>query len=174
MKMKKILCIALVLMMAFGAVACGGDDNVDEGAAKIKLGGIGPLTGGAAVYGIAVNNGAQLAVEEINALGGDIQFDYNFQDDEHDAEKAVNAYSNLKDWGLQILMGAVTTTPCVAVASETNADRIFELTPSASSTDVTKDKDNVFQMCFTDPNQGITAADYIADNNLGQKNSCYL
>ena len=169
MKMKKILCIALVLMMAFGAVACGGDDNVDEGAAKIKLGGIGPLTGGAAVYGIAVNNGAQLAVEEINALGGDIQFDYNFQDDEHDAEKAVNAYSNLKDWGLQILMGAVTTTPCVAVASETNADRIFELTPSASSTDVTKDKDNVFQMCFTDPNQGITAADYIADNNLGQK-----
>ena len=87
MKMKKILCIALVLMMAFGAVACGGDDNGDEGAAKIKLGGIGPLTGGAAVYGIAVNNGAQLAVEEINALGGDIQFDYNFQDDEHDAER---------------------------------------------------------------------------------------
>lgn len=175
MKMKKILCIALVLMMAFGAVACGGgDDDTNNGgdadnAGKIKLGGVGPLTGGAAVYGIAVNNGAQLAVEEINALGGDIQFDYNFQDDEHDAEKAVNAYSKLKDWGLQILMGAVTTTPCVAVSSETNADRIFELTPSASSTDVTKGKDNVFQMCFTDPNQGITAADYIADNKLGQK-----
>ena len=173
MKMKKLLCIALVLMLAISAVACGGggddQDNADGDAAKIKLGGIGPLTGGAAVYGIAVNNGAQIAVDEINALGGDIQFDYNFQDDEHDAEKAVNAYSKLKDWGLQILMGTVTTSPCIAVSSETNADRIFELTPSASSTDVTKGKDNVFQMCFTDPNQGITAADYIADNSLGQK-----
>ena len=173
MKMKKLLCIALVLMLAISAVACGGggddQDNADGDAAKIKLGGIGPLTGGAAVYGIAVNNGAQIAVDEINALGGDIQFDYNFQDDEHDAEKAVNAYSKLKDWGLQILMGTVTTSPCIAVSSETNTDRIFELTPSASSTDVTKGKDNVFQMCFTDPNQGITAADYIADNSLGQK-----
>ena len=85
MKMKKLLCIALVLMLAISAVACGGggddSDNADGDAAKIRLGGIGPLTGGAAVYGIAVNNGAQIAVDEINALAGDIQFDYNFQDD---------------------------------------------------------------------------------------------
>jgi len=169
-KMKKVLCLALVLMMVFSTVACGGggsDEDTDANA--IKLGGIGPITGGAAVYGVAVMNGAQIAVDEINAAGGDITFAYNFQDDEHDAEKGVNAYSNLKDWGLQILMGTVTTTPCIAVAGETFADRVFELTPSASSADVTKGKDNVFQLCFTDPNQGITAANYIADNALGTK-----
>ncbi len=166
MKMKKLLCIALVLMMIFSLAACGG--NEEGSADAIKLGGIGPLTGTAAIYGTAVYNGAKIAVEEINALGG-LQFELNFQDDENDAEKGVNAYTNLKDWGLQILLGTVTTTPCVAVSSETYADRIFELTPSASSADVTKGKDNVFQMCFTDPNQGITAADYIADNALGTK-----
>lgn len=167
--LKKVLCIALVLMMAFSAVACGGADTDTDDATAIKLGGIGPITGGAAVYGVAVMNGAQIAVDEINAAGGDITFAYNFQDDEHDAEKSVNAYSNLKDWGLQILLGTVTTTPCIAVSAETNADRIFELTPSASSADVTKGKDNVFQLCFTDPNQGLTAANYIVDNGLGTK-----
>ena len=113
-------------------------------------------------------NGAQIAVDEINALGG-LQFELNWQDDEHDPEKSVNAYNNLKDWGMQILVGTTTSGPCVAVAAETNADRVFELTPSASSTDVTAGRDNVFQMCFTDPNQGITAANYIADAGLATK-----
>lgn len=167
--MKKVLCIALVLIMTFSMVACGGGDDTDTDATAINLGGIGPITGPAAVYGVAVMNGAQIAVDEINALGGEITFNYNFQDDENDAEKSVNAYSKLKDWGLQILLGTVTTTPCIAVSSETNADRIFELTPSASSADVTNGKDNVFQLCFTDPNQGTTAAQYIYENNLGTK-----
>ncbi len=167
--MKKVLCIALVLIMALSMVACGGGDDNNTNEAAINLGGIGPITGPAAVYGVAVMNGAQIAVDEINEKGGDITFNYNFQDDENDAEKSVNAYSKLKDWGLQILLGTVTTTPCIAVASETNSDRIFELTPSASSADVTNGKDNVFQLCFTDPNQGVTAADYIYENNLGTK-----
>ena len=110
-----------------------------------------------------------------------MQFELNFQDDEHDAEKSVNAYNALKDWGMQILVGTVTTGPCIAVGTETNADRIFTLTPSASSTDViggqpdasgnvsTPRKDNVFQMCFTDPNQGIASAQYISDQKLGAK-----
>ena len=82
---------------------------------------------------------------------------------------------------MQILMGTVTTTPCVAVSTESNADNIFTLTPSASSTDVIGGqpdadgniaiprKSNVFQMCFTDPNQGTASADYIKDQNLGTK-----
>ena len=144
------------------------ETNSGSAAGTIKIGGIGPLTGSAAVYGLATKQGAEIAVEEINALGG-LQFELDFQDDEGDAEKAVNAYNALIGDGAQIIYGCTTTTPCVAVAAETYAARYFQLTPSASSTDVTAGKDNVFQICFTDPNQGITAANYIKDNNLGSK-----
>lgn len=149
-------------------------------ASAFKIGNIGPLTGAAAIYGTATKNGAQLAIDEINAAGG-IQFEQNCQDDEHDPEKSVNAYNNLKDWGLQVLVGTTTTAPCVAVSAETNADNIFELTPSASSNDViggqadadgnvtTPRKDNVYQMCFTDPNQGTASAQYLAQKQLGTK-----
>lgn len=179
MKMKKFFCIALALVMMLGCfAACGKATPADsanpaDSAGKatgnpIKIGGIGPLTGGAAVYGNAAKHGAEIAVEEINALGG-IQFELNFQDDEHDPEKSVNAYNNLKDWGMQILCGTVTTTPCIAVAPNSFSDRIFTLTPSASSPEVIKGKDNVFQMCFSDPNQGIASAQYIAENKLATK-----
>lgn len=190
-KFQKVLCLILVLALALAMfVGCGnkneaaGNDKEGSGASNesngtsgevIKLGGIGPLTGPAAIYGNAAKNGAEIAVEEINALGG-VQFELNFQDDEHDPEKSVNAYNNLKDWGMQMLVGTVTTGPCVAVSTEANADRIFALTPSASSTDVIGGqsdeiprKDNMFQMCFTDPNQGTASAKYIKEQNLGTK-----
>ena len=126
------------------------DDSATDGSV-FKIGSIGPTTGDAAIYGNAVMNAAQMA-----------------EDDQNDAEKSVNAYNSLKDWGMQILMGTVTTTPCVAVADKTAEDGMFEITPSASSTDVITN-DNVFQACFTDPNQGTASAQYIADNNLGTK-----
>lgn len=107
-------------------------------------------------------------MDEINALGG-IQLSLEFQDDEGDAEKAINAYNALKGNGMQIVYGCTTTTPCVSVAAETFNERYFQLTPSASSTDVTAGKDNVFQMCFTDPDQGVTAANYVAENGLATK-----
>ena len=130
----------------------------------IKIGGIGPITGGAAVYGQAVKNAEELAVKEINAANGSDVFDWKFEDDEHDAEKSVNAYNTLKDWGLQILAGPVTTTPSIAVAAETANDNMFMMTPSASAPAVIESGDNVFQICFTDPNQGVGAADYMAEN----------
>ncbi len=133
-----------------------------------NLGLIGPLTGGAALYGNAVKNGAEIAVEEINALGG-VQFKLFAEDDEHDAEKSVNAYNTLIDQKVQAINGTVTTNPCVAVAAEAYSDRMFMLTPSASSTDVTANNDNVFQLCFSDPNQGTASAQYISDNKLGTK-----
>ena len=104
----------------------------------------------------------------INAQGG-IQFELNCQDDEHDAEKAVNAYNTLMDWGMQMMLGTVTTGPCIAVSAEAYNDRVIMLTPSASSTDVLTGHDNVFQVCFTDPNQGVASADYIAENFAGAK-----
>lgn len=183
MKKSRILSLALAGALSFSMLAgCGG--GTESGSANtpaggnettsgntegtIQIGGIGPLTGSAAVYGLATKQGAEIAIEEINALGG-LQFSLNSQDDEGDIEKAVNAYGKLKDDGAKIIYGCTTTNPCVAVAAETYNDRYFQLTPSASSTDVTAGKDNVFQVCFTDPNQGVTAANYIKDNNLGTK-----
>ncbi len=191
--MKKALSLILALVMVFALVACGGSSSTSStsttapaetttpaatdstpaaeapaGAQVFKLGGTGPLTGGAAIYGQAVKNAAELAVAEVNALGG-LQFELNFQDDAHDAEKAVNAYNTLKDWGMQVSLGSVTSTPCVATAAETYADRIFAITPSGSSTAVLEGNDNQFQMCFTDPNQGSASAQYIADKALATK-----
>ena len=170
------------ILSVAGLAACGNSGSSSAGSSTtFKLGNIGPLTGAAAIYGNATKNGAQLAVDEINAAGGSIQFEHNCQDDEHDPEKSVNAYNNLKDWGLQVLVGPTTTNPCVAVSAETNSDNVFELTPSASSNDViggqedadgnvtTARKDNVFQMCFTDPNQGTASAQYLAKKQLGTK-----
>ena len=189
-KFKKGAALVLSLAMVMSMAACGSDSSSTSAAAEaagseaaastaenatgntsgaaIKLGGIGPLTGAAAIYGNATKNGSELAVEEINALGG-IQFEIKWEDDEHDPEKSVNAYNNLKDWGMQMLVGTTTTAPCVAVGAETNADHLFQLTPSASSTDVIDGQANVFQMCFTDPNQGTASAQYISEKKLGTK-----
>ena len=186
--MKKLIALLMSAAMVLSLAACGSSDTntndttddttnqtdtttgdtTGDSTGVIKIGGIGPLTGSAATYGIATKEGAEIAVNEINALGG-LQLELDFQDDEGDAEKATYAYSNLKDNEMQILYGCTTTNPCIAVAAETYNDRYFQLTPSASSTQVTEGKDNVFQVCFTDPNQGVTAADYIADNGLATK-----
>ena len=145
-------------------------DTTESEGSVFKIGGIGPLTGGVAVYGLAVKNGAQLAVDEINAAGGinGTKIEFNFQDDEHDAEKAVNAYNTLKDWDMQMLMGTVTSTPCIAVAEETNRDQIFQLTPSGSAVPCVQ-YDNAFRVCFSDPNQGKASAQYIGKNKLATK-----
>lgn len=148
----------------------GGSSSSD--AVTIKIGGIGPTTGNNAQYGTATEWGAEIAVEEINALGGPVKLEFQYEDDTGVADTAVSAYNTLKDWAKDaplVIYGCTTTAPCVAVASETNADRYFQLTPSASSPDVTNGKDNVFQMCFTDPGQGTAAAEYLQSAGLGTK-----
>ena len=172
----KFLVVALSVMMVFAMTACGGGggeaapaDGGEAAAQVLKIGSSGPLTGGASIYGTAVKQGAEIAVAEINEADPSFQVEFKMEDDEADGEKAVNAYNKLKDWGVQVIMGTVTTGSCIAVSAEAFEDRIFELTPSASSADVTAGKDNVFQVCFTDPNQGIKAADYISENFAGKK-----
>lgn len=171
--LKKIVALLVVAVLVMTTlVACGGTDK-EEGnadATTFKIGGIGPLTGGAATYGIAVKQGAELAVKEINAAGGinGFQIEFDMADDEHDAEKAVNAYNSLKDWGMQILMGTVTSGPCEAVVAKTNADKMFQLTPSGSSVESIQ-FDNAFRVCYSDPNQGAASARYIGENNLAKK-----
>ncbi|MDI9509701.1 MAG: ABC transporter substrate-binding protein [Bacillota bacterium] len=146
------------------------NDGNDSSAKKFYIGGIGPITGGAAVYGQHVMNAAQIAVDEINAAGGinGTLIEFRFEDDEHDPEKAVNAYNTLKDWNMQILMGTVTSNPGNAVKEETNADNMFMLTPSGSAPEVVQ-YPNAFQVCFTDPNQGAASAIYIGEKGLAKK-----
>ena len=172
--MKKFTALLMAALLVVGMFAgCGAKEEAaapaaapEAAAGVIKLGMCGPLTGGAAVYGTAVQYGMQIAVEEINAKGG-LQFALNCQDDEHDTEKAANAYNALKDWGMQIMAGPVTTAPSNVVAAECANDEIFMLTPSASGVSVIEYGDNIFQICFTDPNQGVASADYMAANELG-------
>ena len=175
--MTKLITLTLAAAMTMSLLAgCGsnssaGTDSADASAETFKIGGIGPITGAGAVYGIAVKNGAELAIKEINEAGGinGYQIEYNFQDDELDNEKSVNAYNTLKDWGMNMLVGSVTSGCCVAVAAESKNDNMFQITPSGSSVDCIEGNDNVFQVCFTDPNQGVGAADYIGENGLASK-----
>ena len=172
---KKWLAVAMVAAMTVSmAAGCGskseGEKSSGSDSEVIKIGAIGPVTGAAAVYGQAVKYGAELAVEEINAAGGinGAQVEFKFEDDEHDAEKAINAYNNLKDWGMQALLGTVTSAPCVAVGEVANQDNMFLLTPSGTAVECVQ-YDNAFRVCFSDPMQGLESAKYIGENGLASK-----
>ena len=174
---KKALVVAMSAGMAVSLAACGGGGAAKGGDGSIKIGGSGPLTGPAAVYGNAVKNAAEMAVEEVNAKGG-VQFSLQFEDDKHDAEEAATAYGTLKDGGMQISLATVTSAPGAAVSPLYQEDQTFAITPSGSSPSViyadgeaqTGAYGNVFQMCFSDPNQGSGSASYIAAHpDLGSK-----
>ena len=165
--LKKIISVTAAAAMVMSTVA---PVSVFADDATFKIGGIGPVTGAAAIYGQAVKNATELAINEVNEDGGinGYQVEFKFEDDENDAEKSLNAYNALKDWGMNILVGTVTSTPCVAVANETAADNMFQLTPSGSATECVANP-NVFRVCFSDPNQGTASAQYIGENKLAEK-----
>lgn len=181
--MKKYLALAMAFVLVAAVFAgCGNSsagtettapaapagDAAPAGTGTVKIGMSGPLTGGASAYGLAVKAGMEVAVEEINAKGG-LQIEFNAQDDEADGEKAVSAYNVLKDWGMQVMAGQVTTGSALAVAPESTADNMFNLTPSASAESLALSGDNIFQMCFTDPNQGASAAELVSTKFAGSK-----
>ena len=172
--MKKVLAMLMAaLMVAAMFTGCSSSKPATEttaaaAAGTVKIGMSGPLTGGASAYGLAVKAGMEVAVEEINAKGG-LQIEFNAQDDEADGEKAVSAYNVLKDWGMQVMAGQVTTGSALAVALESTADNMFNLTPSASAESLALSGANIFQMCFTDPNQGASAAELVSTKALGTK-----
>ncbi len=185
--MKKYLAFAMALAMVAASFAgCGSSSSAPAsttaattaaagdaaeapaGTGTVKIGMSGPLTGGASAYGLAVKAGMEVAVEEINAKGG-LQIEFNAQDDEADGEKAVSAYNALKDWGMQVMAGQVTTGSALAVAPESTTDNMFNLTPSASAETLALSGPNVFQMCFTDPNQGASAAELVSTKFAGSK-----
>ena len=155
----RILALALVLTMLFAGSAM---------ADSIKIAVIGPFTGPAANYGLACRYGAQVAADEINAQGG-LQVELLFEDDEHDTEKAINAYNAVIEQGAQMIDGTTTTSPCLAVSAVAYEERMFMLTPSASNNGVVADKDNMYQVCFQDPAMGVFSADMIVEYGMGTK-----
>ena len=165
--MKKLISLAAAVAVAAATLVPSSVFAADT----FKIGMIGPLTGGAAIYGTAVRDAAQIAVDEINEAGGiaGYQIEYNPQDDEHDAEKSINAYNTLKDWGMQILLGTVTSAPCIAVEAEAANDNMFLITPSGTAVDCITAGDNAFRVCFSDPAQGTEAARYIGEHGLAGK-----
>ena len=184
--MKKLLVLLLSVLCVLSLAGCansnggGTDDGGNNGGGEdadqtvtIKLGCSGPLSGDAKVYGEAVRNAAQIAVDEINESASTIKFDFRMEDDEATPEKAVTAYSTLYDWGMQVSLYTVTSGAGAAVAANYDEDKIFAITPSGSATAlVYTDEKNFpgnFQMCFTDPNQGVASADYMAEKFADKK-----
>lgn len=170
MKMKKVLAVLLAVTMVVLCFAACGKGNDTTGEKTIKIGLSGPLTGDYAQYGNGVKNGAQLAIDEINEKGGvnGVKLELNAQDDEGDPEKAVNAYNTLKDWGMQLSLGTVTSGACIAFQGVAKVDNVFVLTPSATAVPAIEG-DNAFRVCFSDPSQGVVSAEYIATNKLATK-----
>ncbi len=195
--MKRVVSLGLAAMMTASLVACGSSssstsdtdttaaaaDTAEDSAevseeedasltdgGTFKIGVIGPLTGDNAAYGLAVQYGAELAAQEINEAGGinGAMIELQAQDDEADAEKGVNAYNTLKDWGMQMLVGSTTSGSCIAVAAESYADNMFQITPSGSAEECVENP-NVFRVCFSDPEQGTASAQYIGEHNLATK-----
>lgn len=172
MKLKKILALVAASSML---VACGGSGGSSD-SNTFKIGISGPLTGDNAVYGNAVKNAVELAIEEVNEKDG-IQLEFKMEDDVADPEKSPTAYGSLKDWGMQIGLATVTSSAGAAVSQNYADDTTFALTPSASSPTViykdakyTESFGYVYQMCFTDPNQGSASADYIKSHSeIGTK-----
>ena len=180
---KRVLLSAMALTFGLALTACGnaGSDKAadsgskaeTEAAAKVDgdvftIGTTGPLTGSAASYGNSVKNGATVAIDEINAAGGvkvgdkTYKLALNFQDDEAKEDKAVNAYNNLMDSGINVFMGAVTSGSSLALTDLTAKDNILQITPSGSAKAITENP-NVFRLCFTDPLQGKMIADFVLD-----------
>ena len=167
--LKKVLSVAVLLLVSVFSLCLAGCNKKED---VLVIGGMGPLTGPASVYGIAVYNSAKMAVEEVNANGGlanGLKLKLEFLDDAHDATKVQNNYYDLlENKGMQVSLGCVTTKPCLEFKNYSKQDNVFFITPSASNDDVPAEK-NGFQMCFADGKQGAYAATYVNDNYKGQK-----
>lgn len=171
--MKKFLCMMMAVLMVLAMAACGGEPANNGGndtpdATTVKIGGIGPLTGAYANYGLSEKNGAELAVKEINEAGGIAgkQIELSYQDSQGESESAVNAYGKLMDWGMEVSLGCVLSGENASVVAAARDDDVLLITPSGSADKCIDGNDKAFRVCFYDSYQGATAAQYIKDNNM--------
>ena len=177
---KRVFAMLMACMMALSLVACGnktndnggsGDSADGAGTETIKLGVVGPLTGGYANYGLSVQHGAQLAVDEINAAGGvnGKQLELSAQDSQGDPESAVAAYGKLMDWGMNVFLGGVLSGETASVVAAAKTDDMFIMETTGSADKCIDGNDKAFRICFYDSYQGTAAADYLKDNALADE-----
>lgn len=163
----------MAILMVLAMAACGGEPANNGGndtpdATTVKIGGIGPLTGAYANYGLSEKNGAELAVKEINEAGGIAgkQIELSYQDSQGESESAVNAYGKLMDWGMEVSLGCVLSGENASVVAAARDDDVLLITPSGSADKCIDGNDKAFRVCFYDSYQGAAAAQYIKDNNM--------
>lgn len=171
--MKKFLCMMMAVLMVAALAACGSEPSANGGndtpdATTVKIGGIGPLTGVYANYGLSEKNGAELAVKEINEAGGIAgkQIELSYQDSQGESESAVNAYGKLMDWGMEVSLGCVLSGENASVVAAARDDDVLLITPSGSADKCIDGNDKAFRVCFYDSYLGAAAAQYIKDNNM--------
>lgn len=172
--MKKFLCMMMAVLMVLAMAACGGEpannggNDTPDATTTVKIGGIGPLTGAYANYGLSEKNGAELAVKEINEAGGIAgkQIELSYQDSQGESESAVNAYGKLMDWGMEVSLGCVLSGENASVVAAARDDDVLLITPSGSADKCIDGNDKAFRVCFYDSYQGAAAAQYIKDNNM--------
>lgn len=170
--MKKFLCMMMAILMVVAMAACGSEPTNNGGndteSTTVKIGGIGPMTGPYANYGLSEKYGAELAVKEINEAGGinGKQIELSYQDSQGDSESAVNAYGKLMDWKMNVSLGGVLSGETASIAAAAREDNILVITPSGSADKCIDGNDKAFRVCFYDSFQGAAAAQYIKDNNI--------
>ena len=171
--MKKLFSMMMAVLMVLAMAACGSEPSANGGndspeATTVKIGGIGPMTGPYANYGLSEKYGAELAVKEINEAGGIAgkQVELNYQDSQGDSESAVNAYGKLMDWGMNVSLGAVLSGETASVVAAAKADDVLVMETTGSADKCIDGNDKAFRICFYDSYQGTAAADYLTDNAL--------
>src|SRR5574344_500744 len=172
--MNKMTKAVLAGIMGFAAVAlcsCGKSSSN-----TIKIGGIFPLSGNVAVYGVECRNGVNLAIDEINAAGGvnGKKIELISEDDEGDSAKSVNAYKKLTTQdGVKLIIGSLTSGCTIAITSLAQANGVVQLAPAATAVPVTDAGNYIFRACYTDPFQGKVGGKFSYET-LGAKNAAIL
>ena len=150
---------AIMIGAAVLFTACVGGEKVSE-TETIKIGGLAPLTGSLAIYGVTTTNGANLAIDEINKNGGILgkKVEYITLDTKGDSTEAVMAYNKLIDRGVSAIIGEITSKPSLAVAEIAAQDNMPMITPTGTQVDITEAGPSIFRVCFTNPYQGKVLA----------------
>lgn len=181
--MKKLFSLLVVLLLVCSVVGCkdNNDNNDDQKDTTIKLGSSGPLSGSVSIYGQAVKEGVELAVEEINAAGGvnvngtmmKLEL-VDFVNDEADPQKASAALTSLLEQDVDVVVGAVTSGATEGLITASLQYGVPVITPTGTADKLTvgdngDERDiraNVFRACFYDSYQGKFMAEYAAEKGV--------
>lgn len=181
MKLKKFFAVLMAVVMCvamLGACSGGsssdnqqdannqqdvGDNQASGDKTVVKIGFIGPLTGGTAQYGESVRNAAKMYFEKFNATNEQFTVEFIEMDSEGDSAVAATAYNTLYDQGVVAIVGPVLTGETSAVAELAAEDGMPLVTASATGDTLTDIGDALYRTCFNDSFQGGKMASYAAE-----------